>query len=169
MFIAPISRVTIVAGKVVGETLVACVQGPAILAFGLVFGVRCDASHLLLMAPACLTSALLGAAFGLAALATLPNQRAALQVMPFVVLPQYFLGGVVAPIGGLPTYLGVIAWAMPMRYPIDLTRAAYYLGQGGYTNAVAESPVVDAAVAAVLFTLFLLFGAVVFDRRERAR
>lgn len=169
MFVAPVSRVTIVAGKVAGETLVALIQGVGIVAFGLAFGVRLDLPQLLLLVPVAFASALLGAVFGLATLAALPNQRAALQVMPFVVLPQYFLAGVVAPLRGLPAYLDGLGWAMPMRYPVDLTRAAFYLGRPGYRGAVAESPLLDAAVTAGLFVLLLLVGAWVFDRRERAR
>lgn len=169
MFVAPISRLTIVAGKVAGETLVALVQGLGIVAFGLAFGVHLDPGHLLLLVPPCIGSALLGAAFGLATLASLPNQRAALQVMPFVILPQYFLAGVVAPLRGLPAYLNGLGWAMPMRYPVDLTRAAFYLRRPGYGGAVAESPLLDAGVTAGLFVLFLILGALLFDRREKAR
>ncbi len=169
MFVAPVGRITIVAGKVAGETLVALVQGVGMLVFGAAFGVRFDLVHLLLLVPACLASTLLGAAFGLATLAALPNQRAALQVMPFVILPQYFLAGVVAPLRGVPILLDALGWAMPMRYPVDLVRAAFYLGRPGYAMAVAESSLLDAAVAAVLFVAFLLAGASVFEWRERSR
>ncbi|MGH7778159.1 MAG: ABC transporter permease [Candidatus Dormibacterales bacterium] len=169
MFVAPISRVTIVAGKVVGESLVALVQGVGIVAFSLVFGVRYDLPNLLLIVPVSIGSALVGAAFGLATLAALPNQRAALQIMPFVILPQYFLAGVVVPLRGLPAYLDGLGWAMPMRYPVNLTRAAFYLGRPGYRGAVAENPLLDVAVLVVLFVLCLLLGALVFEYRERTR
>lgn len=169
MFVAPVSRVTIVAGKVVGETLIALVQALGIILFGIAFGVRIDLAQLLLLVPACLGSALLGAAFGLATLAALPNQRAALQVMPFVILPQYFLAGVVAPLRGLPALLDGLGWAMPMRYPVDFTRAAFYARQAGYARVVAERPLLDVAVTAALFVTLVLVGTLVFEWRERAR
>lgn len=169
MFVAPVSRVTIVAGKVIGECLVALVQGVGIVVIAVLVGVRLDPGQALLLVPASVGSALLGAAFGLAALAALPNQRVALQVMPFVILPQYFLAGVVAPLRGLPGYINGLGWAMPMRYPVNLTRAAYYLGQPGYGRAVAESPLLDAAVMAGLFVVLLLLGALLFEYRERSR
>ena len=169
MFVAPVSRVTIVAGKVAGESLVALVQGVGIVLIGVAVGVRLDFAHLALLVPASLTAALLGAGFGLASLAALPNQRAALQVMPFVILPQYFLAGVVAPLRGLPAWLNGLGWAMPMRYPVDLVRAAFYVGRPGYGTAVAESPALDAAVAAALFVLLLVAGALLFEHRERTR
>jgi ABC-2 type transport system permease protein len=49
LFVAPVSRVTIVAGKVVGESLVALVQGAGIVVFALLFGVRMSGGQV--MAP----------------------------------------------------------------------------------------------------------------------
>src|SRR5487761_1545143 len=90
LFIAPISRVALVAGKVLGESLVALVQGLGIVAFALAIGVRFSAGEAVALVPASLAACAVGAAFGLVTLAALPNQRAALQVLPFLVLPQYF-------------------------------------------------------------------------------
>jgi len=169
LFVAPVSRVTIVAGKVVGESLVALVQGVGIVVFALLFGVRMDAGQAAALVPPALACCLVGGAFGLATLAALPNQRAALQVFPFVILPQYFLAGVVAPLQGLPAYLAAISWAMPLRYPVDLMRAAFYRGTAGYGVAVTESPLLDALVMAGLFLGLLVLGAALFESRERSR
>jgi ABC-2 type transport system permease protein len=169
LFVAPVSRVTIVAGKVVGESLVALVQGAGIIVFALLFGVRMSAAQVLTLIPMALACCLVGGAFGLATLAALPNQRTALQVFPFVILPQYFLAGVIVPLQGLPAYLEAISWAMPLRYPVDLVRAAFYRGTPGYGVAVTTGPSLDAAVMAGLFVILLLLGAAVFEHRERTR
>jgi hypothetical protein len=58
---------------------------------------------------------------------------------------------------------------MPLRYPVSLLRAAFYLGTPGYPRAVTDSPAVAAAVTAVLFVVLLATGALVFDYRERSR
>ena len=169
LFIAPISRVTIVAGKVLGESLVSLTQAIGIVVFALLFGVRISPSQLVALLPPIIGSCLLGGAFGLTTLAAMPNQRAALQVFPFVILPQYFLAGVVAPLKGLPGYLDFVSWLMPLRYPVDLTRAAFYSGTPDYRLVVTEPPLLDAAVMAALFVALVILGAVVFDRRERSR
>ncbi|MDQ6772586.1 MAG: ABC transporter permease [Candidatus Dormibacteraeota bacterium] len=169
LFVAPVSRVTIVAGKVLGESVVALCQGAGIVIFAALFGVAMSAGQLLLLLPAGLGACLLGAAFGLATLAALPNQRAALQVFPFLVLPQYFLAGVVVPIQGLPRYLDLVSWLLPMRYAVDLVRAAFYFRLPAYASVVTPGPLVDAAVMAALFVLLLGAGAVLFNHRERTR
>lgn len=169
LFVAPVSRFTIVTGKIVGESLVALCQGIGIVVFALLFGVSTTPEQLLALLPPCIACCLLGGAFGLATLAALPNQRAALQIMAFVILPQYFLSGVVAPLKGLPAYLNVLSWAMPLRYGVDLTRAAFYAGTPGYRRAVTAGPQLDLAVMAALFVVLLILGALVFDHRERTR
>jgi ABC-2 type transport system permease protein len=169
LFVAPVLRVTLVAGKVAGESLVALGQGVLITGFALAFGVRMSAGQLAgLVAPA-LASCLLGAAFGLATIAVLPSQRSAMQIFQFLIIPQYVLGGVLVPLRGTARYLGVLAHLMPMRYVVELTRAAFYAGTSGYRQVVTGSPLADALVTAGLFAVLLTVGSAVFGYRERAR
>jgi ABC-2 type transport system permease protein len=169
MFVAPISRFTIVSGKVLGETLVALTQGVGIVAFGLLIRVGLDPVHLLLLVPAALVSCLLGAGFGVATMAALPNRRAAQQIFPFVMMPQYFLAGVFVPIKVLPLILDVISRVSPMRYAVDLMRSAFYAGTPQYRRVVLEGAAIDLAVMVALFAVFISVGTVVFVRRERNR
>jgi ABC-2 type transport system permease protein len=169
MFVAPISRYTIVGGKVLGETMVALSQGVGIVLFGLVVGVGLTPLHLLLLIPAGTVACLLGAAFGGTTLGALPNRRAAQQIFPFVMLPQYFLAGVFVPIKVLPVALDVISHLSPMRYGVDLIRSTFYAGSRDYGHVVLQGPVVDLAVIAGLFVAFLSLGTALFVRRERTR
>jgi ABC-2 type transport system permease protein len=169
LFVTPVSRLTLVTGKVTGETLVSGVQGACIVVFALAFGVRMTAAQLgALIAPG-VACCLLGGAFGLATLAMLPNQRTAMQTFQFLIIPQYVLGGVLIPVRGLPPFLAALSRIMPLRYAVSLMRAAFYAGTPGYRRAVTESPAVDAAVVAVLFIVLMAAGAIVFDYRERSR
>ncbi len=168
LFVAPISRVTIVSGKVLGETLVALVQGFGVVVFALLFRVHLGPDQVAALVLPCVACCLLGGAFGLATLAALPNQRAALQVFPFLILPQYFFAGVIAPLRGLPQWLDAVSWAMPLRYPVNLVRAAFYAGNPGCGTAVAENPLLDIAVMAGLFLVLLIAGAALLNHRERS-
>lgn len=169
LFVAPVSRITIVSGKVLGESLVALTQGVGVVAFALLLGVRLGPGQLGGLVATAVGCCLLGGAFGLATLSALPNQRAALQVFPFVILPQYFLAGVVAPLRGVSRYLDAVSWLMPLRYPVDLTRAAFYWDRPAYRQVVTEPPLLDVAVMAVLFVVLIVLGALVLEYRERNR
>jgi ABC-2 type transport system permease protein len=169
LFIAPVSRLTLLAGKIAGESAVAVAQGAGIVVFALAFGVRMTGWQLAGLAGTSLTCCLLGAAFGLATIAALPNQRSAMQIFQFLIIPQYVLGGVLVPLAGAPRLLGVLAWLMPMRYCVDLTRAAFYAGSAGYGRVVSGGPGLDLAVIAVLTILLMAAGAALFSYRERVR
>ena len=169
LFVAPVSRLALVTGKVAGETLVALAQGAAVVAFALAFGVRMTAGQLAALLPPGLACCLLGGAFGLATIAALPNQRSAMQIFQFLIIPQYVLGGVLVPLRGTAPYLDVAAHLMPMRYVVELTRAAFYAGTPGYAQVVSGRPLADAAVTAGLFAVLMAAGTAVFGYRERTR
>ena len=169
LFVTPVARSTLIAGKIAGECLVALVQGACVLAFAAAFGVSVPPGKLLTLTLAGLACCLAGAAFGLATIAVLPTQRSAMQVFQFLIIPQYLLAGVLVPLRGTATWLGAVSSVMPLRYVVDLTRAAYYTGTPGYREAVTGGPGLDLAVTGGLLAVFLTAGTLLFSYRERAR
>ena len=91
IFVSPISRYAIIMGKVVGESLVALPQGIAIIIFGLIIGIPLSLTVLIAFIPVIAIITVFGGAFGVLVLSRLPNRRAATQIFPFVMLPQFFL------------------------------------------------------------------------------
>lgn len=169
LFVTPVSRLTLMAGKVAGETLVALCQGMFITVAALAFGVRMSLGQLAMLLAAGLACCLLGGAFGLVTIAALPSQRSAMQIFQFLIIPQYVLGGVLVPLHGQSAFIDVVGWVMPLRYAVELSRAAFYAGTPGYARVMAAGPALDVLVIAALTVLFMSAGALVFDHRERAR
>ena len=169
LFVTPVSRLALMSGKVAGETLVALCQGACIAVAALFFGVAITIDQLALIGASCIACALLGASFGLATVAVLPNQRSAMQVFQFLIVPQYVLSGVVVPLRGVSRWLDVLGWAMPLRYGVELTRAAFYAGTPGYREVVSFGPGGDLAVILALFAVFVFGGRWRWERRERNR
>ncbi len=164
IFVSPISRYSIILGKILGESLVALPQAIAIVAFGVVLGVPFTVAQLAGLAAAVGVIALFGGAFGVLILSRLDTQRQANQIFPFVMLPQFFLAGVFNPIGNLPPLLDVLSKIAPMRYAVDLTRDVYY----GSGVAVFDLPT-NLAIIVAEFVIFLLVGTAGFVRAERNR
>lgn len=169
IFVSPISRYSIVFGKILGETLVALPQGLAILAFAFIIGVPMGLGQLLSLIVVGFFVALYGGAFGIMLLGLAPSRRAAEQLFPFILLPQYFTAGIFTPIRVLPLPLDILSKISPMRYAVDLTRGLYYAGTPEYDLTVLASPALNGAVLAGTFLLFLLIGTVLFVRAERNR
>jgi ABC-2 type transport system permease protein len=169
IFVSPISRYSIVLGKVLGESLVALPQGIAIVAFGLVIGVPLSIGTLIALVPVILIATVFGGAFGVLVLSRLPNRRAATQIFPFVMLPQFFLAGVFNPIGNLPWFLDLASRIAPMRYAVDLLRNVYYAINPERVQVPAAPLGNNLAIIAGLFVVFIVVGTALFVRAEQNR
>lgn len=169
MFVSPISRFSIIVGKIVGESSVSLAQVIGTVIFAFVVGVPIHFGSLLLVIPATLVVCLLGGAFGILVLANLSNQMAANQIFPFVIFPQIFLSGVFSPIKDLPPLLFFLSRIAPMTYGVDLVRGIYYWGTPEYSKIVLHNPLVNLLAIAILFTVFLSIGTFLFIRNERNR
>jgi ABC-2 type transport system permease protein len=149
--------------------MVALPQGLAIVLFGILLGVPFSLSAIVALLPVAVIVCLFGGAFGVLVLGNLNSQRAANQVFPFIMLPQFFTAGVFIPATGLPPYLDVLSRISPLRYAVDFMRGIFYAGRPDYDSVVLESPVTNLAVLAAGFAVFLTVGTVLFVRRERNR
>jgi ABC-2 type transport system permease protein len=169
IFVAPISRYSIILGKISGETLVALAQGAGILVFGFVLNVGLDVEKALLLLPVSVATCFFGGAFGVIIMSNIRTQRAANQIFPFIMLPQLFTAGVFSPMNDLPPVLSILSHISPMRYAVDLTRGVFYAGNPEAQFTVAYSPAVNLVIMSVLFVVFLVAGTYTFVKRERDR
>ena len=169
LFVSPVSRYTIVFGKIAGETMVALVQVIPLVAFALVLQVPISPRQLALVAPVALVSCLLGGSFGLLAMSVINTQQAANQIFDFLLLPQLFLAGVFTPITVLPWYLAILSRLSPLRYVVDLLRDVLYTGKPEYDKVVLLGPLANLLVMALMFAVFMLAGTALFARRETNR
>lgn len=169
MFVSPVSRFSIVAGKILGESLVAYAQALAIIGFGLIIRVPLTMGQVLALVPVGLVVCLFGGSFGVLVLANLSNQRSANQIFPFIIFPQFFLAGVFNPIVNLPPFLYVLSRLMPMTYAVDLVRGVYYAGSTEYALVVIANPAINFLIIAAMFLVFMTVGTLLFVRNERNR
>src|SRR5438128_3937387 len=169
IFVSPISRYSIVLGKILGESLVTLPQALGIIAFGFILQVPLSADQLLRMAGAIAVIALFGGAFGVIVVANLSSQRAVNQVFPFIMLPQFFLAGIFNPIGHLPLPLDILSKISPMRYAVDLMRDAYYASAPSGEQVQLFDATTNLAIMAGLFIVFMVLGTFLFVRAERNR
>lgn len=169
VFVSPISRYSIIIGKIAGESVVAFLQTIGIVIFGVVSGIPIDFVRflpLLLLVP---IVCLFGGAFGIFVVSQLGGARSSREIFPFVIFPQFFLAGVFNPIVHLPFPLDFFSLIAPMRYAVDLMRGMYYAGLPEAPKIVALNPIVNALVLVVLAVVFIVIGTWVFVRKETNR
>lgn len=175
IFVSPISRYSIIIGKILGETLVALFQLIGIIIFGFIVGVGITIPEIFKLFPFFIIACILGGAFGLIVLSALDifapsrSQRTAQMAFPFVMFPQFFLAGVFSPIKILPGPLLILSRIAPMTYAVDIIRSVYYSGSEAFPKVVLFNTGFDLAVIAVMVLIFTSIGTFLFVRNERNR
>ena len=133
------------------------------------WGCRYPLPRILALIPAIALVAVFGGAFGILVLSNLGSQRAANQVFPFILLPQFFLAGVFNPLQNLPWYLDVLSRISPLRYAVDLLRNVYYAFEPSAAPAEVASAGSNLVVIGVMLVAFVTIGTAIFVRAERNR
>jgi ABC-2 type transport system permease protein len=169
MFVSPVSRYSIVFGKILGESIVALTSAAPLVLFAILLRVSLTPEQILLMIPVALLGCFMGGSFGLIGMAILNDPRQANQIVGFLLLPQFFLAGVFNPITVLPWYLEFLSRISPMRYVVDMFRGIAYAGKPEYHKIVLFDPMINLVVMAVMFVVFVAAGTALFVRRETNR
>ena len=167
IFVSPISRCSIVVGKLLGQSLVAMTQLIGILLFGFIMGIHLNLLQIIQLIPFFLIVSLFGGAFGLFVLSNLKSQRSANQIFPFVIFPQFFLAGVFSPNQVLDPIPLVLSRIMPMTYAVDLIRSVFYTGSEEYSKTVLFNTPIDLAVIFGFCAMFIILGTYLFVKNER--
>ncbi|MDR1539287.1 MAG: ABC transporter permease [Clostridiales bacterium] len=169
MLIAPVSRLSIVSGKILGSSASALASMIGTLIVGAFMGITLTlgqfAAILALSPLICLSAgALMMIPIGL-----IKNRKAANMVSIIIAMPQMFLSGAIIPIGNSTGILKVISRIMPMTYSLDLARAAVYNGMPEYGAVVMFNPAVSIAATVAITVACLTVGTFFYARSEKNR
>jgi ABC-2 type transport system permease protein len=158
--VAPVSRMSIVAGKTLGGVTVALLQGCLVVVVCLLAGFRPVTLASILpafcyMALIALVFGGLGTAFG----SRLQDMQGFQLIMNFIVMPVFFLSGALFPLDHLPKVLAGITSADPLSYGIDGLR-------GTLTGRSHFGLLVDAFVLSGAAVVLLSIGSYLFSKIE---
>lgn len=156
--VAPVSRLQIVLGRVLGGAIVAMCQGAAVFIVCLVFGFRFNSWALLPVAVIFMfLISLLFTSIGTAIGSVLQDMQGFPLVMNFLVMPLFFFSDALFPMSGLPKALEGALRLNPVTYGVDGLRGA--LGSGFAFNIAT-----DLAVLLVLSSVLLSLGSYLFSK-----
>lgn len=125
IMVAPVSRVSIVLGRIAGGVTTAIFQAAAILMISLAFGFRLRGWVMIL--PALLVMILTSITFiglGLSFASNMRDMQGFNMVMNFVIFPLFFLSGALFPLNGFPAWMRFLSRLDPLTYGVDGLRAA---------------------------------------------
>jgi len=169
MLVSPVSRVSLVIGKILGSAFAAIVSMAGTLVVGLIMGITLPLGKLLLILALSPLMCLTGGALALIVIGLIKNRKAANLAVNLIVMPQMFLSGAIIPINNSSGALLVLSRLMPMTYCLDLARAVIYAGTPEYDSVVMFNPALNFAAIAVLTVGCLILGTFFFAQSEKNR
>jgi len=119
VLVAPLSRTTIFAGKMLGGSIDALIQGGGMLLFGVLLGVNYTVLNLLLSLIFMFLLASSMVSLGLILGANMSSVEGFQLISSFLIFPMFFFSGALFPIKDLPTYLFIFTLIDPVTYAVD--------------------------------------------------
>ena len=160
IMVAPVSRVSIVLGRIAGGVTTALIQGLMILAISFILGFRVQT--LLLLPVALLFMILISVTFlglGLIFASKMRDMQGFSIVMNFVIFPLFFLSGALYPLENFPVWLRVLCHLDPLTYGVD--------GLRGVMIGMSVYPVwLDLTIMSLFSLAMIGLGAYFFDKSE---
>lgn len=119
VLVAPLSRTTIFAGKMVGGTVDALLQGCAMLVLGLVLGINYTILGVLFSFVFMFVLASALVSLGLIIGSNMESVEGFQLIISFLVFPMFFFSGALFPLKNLPPYLMILTMLDPVTYAVD--------------------------------------------------
>lgn len=169
MLVSPISRYSIVIGKIFGSSFGAIVSMAGTIIVGLIMGITLSPGQLLLILALSPLMCLSGGALALIIIGLVKSNKTANIAVSLITMPQMFLSGAIIPINNSSGALYVLSHIMPMTYCLDLVRAVVYAGTPEYSKVVLFNPAVNFIAIAAITVICIVIGTFFFANSEKNR
>ena len=158
--VTPVSRLAIMAGRVLRDVIVLVVQAVILVLVGVAFGLRAPVTAVLVSLAFIVLVAIGLASVSYATALVVKSEDAFAPMLNSVILPLTLLSGIMLPMTLGPGWLQGIARISPFRYIIDAMRGAF---TGQYGNTIMLEGV---AVAVGLAIVCMWLGSRAFLREN---
>jgi len=169
MMISPVSRYSIVIGKIAGSSVGAIVSMLGTLIVGLIMGIALPVGQMLIVLALSPLMCLSAGALAMIVIGLVKSNKMANMAVMLITMPQMFLSGAIIPIGNSSGVLLVLSRMMPMTYCLDLVRAVVYAGTPEYSSVVQFNPAVTLIAILAITAVCLVLGTFFFARSEKRR
>jgi ABC-2 type transport system permease protein len=162
ILVAPISRVSIFTGKMLGVSTDSMIQGLIVLMLGFVIGVNITLSTVIAVLPLMLLVTLGMVCIGLTLASFMNSLESYGTIMTFVNLPMFLLSGALFPVNNLSSWLKWVVYINPLTYGVDALRAVIL----GGTYISPFSIQVDVLYLFIFDAVMILVGTYAFSLRK---
>jgi ABC-2 type transport system permease protein len=157
VLVAPISRLSIFVGKILGGSTDAMIQATLLLIIGVFIGVHYSLLSIPLAYGFMFLTTMILVSIGLILGSMMESPEGFQLITSFIVFPMFLL--TLFPFNTLPAYLVPFAYADPMTYAVDGLR-------GAIISANHFPLYIDAGVLALLACIFIAIGTYAFKKMK---
>jgi ABC-2 type transport system permease protein len=168
VLVAPVSRMSIVLGKVLGGTILAFGQGLIFLILAPLIGVRLSLAAFLLAAMTMLVLSFALTALGLCIAWRMESTQGFHAIMNLFLMPMWFLSGALFPVSGAWTGLQVVMMINPLTYGLAALRRAIYWGDSAATAGNMPGLTVSLAISLLFAIIMFALASAIAARRTKA-
>ena len=124
ILVAPVSRITVFLGKMLGDSTDALIQGIVVLILGALLGIVKDPAVILELLPVMVLVNFGFVSMGLTIASFLQSLESYGTIVSFVNFPLFFLSGALFPVRGtyVPTWIETVSNFNPLTYGVDALR-----------------------------------------------
>ena len=169
LFVSPVSRYTIIIGRMIGTSIGSLVSLIGVLLVAFIMRIPFGGIQmlwLLLVTPIfCLSGASLGVFF----IGFVQDSKVAQMGAMLIVMPQMFFSGTIIPISNSTGLIDVLTQLMPLTYITDLARGVYYWQKPVYDLVVINHPIFNIIITSAFILVFTVVGTIMYSKAERNR
>ncbi len=169
MLISPVSRYSIVIGKIVGSSFSAILGMFGTMIVGMFMGIALSVTQWICIFALSPIICLAAGSMAMIVIGLIKSTRVANMVVTMIPMAQMFLSGAIIPINNSSGVLFVLSRIMPMTYCLDLVRCVVYAGTPEYATVVLFNPMLDVIVIAAMIVVCLVLGTYFFAKSEKDR
>ncbi len=160
IMVAPVSRVSIVIGRIVSGATTGVVQSFLLILISLLIGFKISSIASVLEALIfMILMAFIFTSIGLIFASRMKDEQGFGLIMNFLVFPMLFLSGAFVPFNNFPLWIKIVSYINPMTYGVDGLRYALL---GASTLPVS----ISLAVSGITAFLLVIAGAYFFETSE---
>ncbi|MBI5164457.1 MAG: ABC transporter permease, partial [Magnetospirillum sp.] len=165
VLVAPVSRLAIVLGKVMGGTAIAMIQVLLFTVAAPFLGLHLGAGSLVVLTLGFVVTGMGFAGLGFLLAWGMRSTSGFHAIMMVFLMPLWMLSGALFPVSGVPGWLSVLMQANPVHHALNVIRAPFYAGPA---TLVADSAfLVSAAVTVAWAVVCLGLSMLRVETRER--
>ena len=160
IMVAPVNRISIVIGRIVGGATTSVLQGCLILGISILMGFKISKMSAFLLSVVfmlLISSTFIG--LGLIFASKMRDIHGFSLIMNFVIFPIFFLSGALYPLKNLPVWIQYLSYLDPLTYGVDGLR-------GVLINVSSFSILFDFAVLVGFSIVMIFLGAYFFEKSE---